>query len=627
MSDALLMNAVRLHQAGDLVGAERLYGAVLRANPRSAQALYLLGFIHSQRGQFDEAERLIGQSLQLNPQSPDAWYNRGCALQPLQRHADAVSCFNRAVALKPDYDEAWTNRGVALLALKRHADAIESFSRALALKPTDREALSNRGTALFEMRRYDEASVDYDALFKLSPDFPYAAGNAALARAYCCDWRSLEQDRKRLHAGIQAGHAVVSPHASTLLVGDPEDQLRAAEVWVGQRCPESSTPLWKGERYRHDRVRVAYLSADFHSHATAYLAAGLFETHDKTRFETVAISFGPDDASGMRTRLTKAFDRFFDVRDKTDAATASLMRAMEIDIAVDLKGFTQDARSGILAFRPAPVQVNYLGHPGTMGAPYIDYLIADRPIVPDGRERHYSEKVVRLPDSYQCNDRKRRIAERTSSRAEEGLPDTGFVFCSFNGSFKITPEIFDVWMRLLKSVEGSVLWLLDDNPSAVRNLKREAEARGASAQRLVFAPRRPLEEHLARHRLADLFLDTLPCNAHTTASDALWAGLPLLTCTGGTFAGRVAASLLSAVGLPELIADSLTSYEALATKLARDPHALSALKTKLAEHRDTAPLFDTEAFTRNLESAYLTMWQRTQKGLPAEHFAVAAARA
>ena len=326
-----------------------------------------------------------------------------------------------------------------------------------------------------------------------------------------------------------------------------------------------------GERYRHDRIRVAYLSADYHSHATSQLAAGLFDTHDKNRFETVAISFGPDDTSAMRGRLMRAFDRFIDVRDKSDGAAAALIREMEIDIAVDLKGFTQDGRPGILALRPAPVQVNYLGHPGTMGARYIDYLIADRRIVPDGHERHYSEKIVYLPDSYQANDRKRRIAERTPTRADEGLPETGFVFCSFNGSFKITPELFDIWMRLLKAVEGSVLWLLDDNPAAVRNLKREAEARGVSTQRLIFAPRRPVEEHLARHRLADLFLDTLPCNAHTTASDALWAGLPVLTCTGDTFAGRVAASLLSAVGLPELITDSLPSYEALAMKLARDP--------------------------------------------------------
>jgi len=627
MSEALLMNAVRLHQTGDLVGAERLYGAVLRANPRHAQALYLLGFIHSQRGQFEEAERLIGQSLQLNPQSPDAWYNRGCALQGLQRHGEAVSCFDRAVALKPDYDEAWTNRGVALLALRRHTDAVQSFSKALALKPLDREALSNRGTTALELKRYEEASADYDALFKLAPDFPYAAGNAALARAYCCDWRFLKQDRERLHAGLQAGAAVVSPHASTLIVGDPVDQLRAAQTWVAERCPESATPLWKGERYRHDRIRLAYLSADYHSHATSFLTAGLFEAHDKSRFETVAISFGPDDTSGMRDRLTNAFDRFVDVRHLNDHAAATAIRDMEIDIAVDLKGFTQDARPGILALRPAPLQVNYLGHPGTMGARYIDYLIADRRIVPDGHESHYSEKIVRLPGSYQANDRKRPIAERTPARTEEGLPETGFVFCSFNIGCKITPELFDIWMRLLKTVDGSVLWLLDDNPTAVRNLKREAEARGVSAQRLVFAPRKPVEEHLARHRLADLFLDTLPCNAHTTASDALWAGLPVLTCTGDTFAGRVAASLLFAVGLPDLVTDSLFAYEALAMKLAGDPAALAAVKAKLAANRGSAPLFDTERFTRNLEAAFTAMWAHQQRGLPAAGFVLADAAA
>ena len=626
MSDALLMNAVRLHQAGDLVGAERLYGAVLRASPKHAQALYLLGYVHFQREQYGEAERLIGQSLQINPRSPDAWYNRGCALQRLQRHAEAVSCFDRAVALKPDYDEAWTNRGAALLALRRHADALDSFNRALALKPHDLEALSNRGTTLLELKRYQETSADYDAIFKLAPNFPYAAGNAALARAYCCDWRQLDEDRRRLHAGLQAGRAIVSPHASTLIVADPADQLRAAQTWVAERCPESATPLWRGERYRHDKIRVAYLSADYHSHATAYLAAGLFEAHDKARFETAAISFGPDDASGMRARLTRAFDRFIDVRDKSDHAAAALLKDMEIDITVDLKGFTQDARPGIFAFRPVPVQVNYLGHPGTMGARYIDYLIADRRIVPEGHERHYSEKLVLMPDSYQANDEKRAIAQGSPTHAEEGLPDAGFVFCSFNGSFKITPELFDIWSRLLKAVAGSVLWLLDDNPAAVSNLKRETEARGISAQRLVFAPRKVLEEHLARHRLADLFLDTLPCNAHTTASDALWAGLPVLTCTGDTFAGRVAASLLHAVDLPELITDSLASYEALAMKLARDASALSALKAKLAAPRERAPLFDTARFTRHLEIAYVTMWERAQRGLPAESFAVAAAR-
>jgi predicted O-linked N-acetylglucosamine transferase (SPINDLY family) len=624
MSETLLRNAVRLHQAGDLLGAERLYGAVLRASPKNAQALYLLGFIHFQRGQYEDSQRLIGKALALNPHSPDAWYNRGCALQRLNRQAEAVSCFDSAVSLKPDYDEAWTNRGVALLAQRLHERALESLNKALALKPRDLEALSNRGTTLFELKRYEEAAADYDALFKLAPDFPYAAGTAALCRAYACDWRSLKIDRERIHAGLQQGRALVSPHASTLIVDDPSDQLRSAQAWVAGRCPESPARLFKGERYHHEKIRVAYLSADFHSHATAHLAVGLFESHDRARFETVAFSFGPDDASNMRERLTRAFDRFVDVRNESDEAAASLIRDMEIDIAVDLKGFTQDARPGILAFRPAPVQVNYLGHPGTMGASYIDYLIADRIIIPEEHEQHYNERIVLLPDSYQANDSTRQIAERTPSRKEEGLPESGLVFCSFNGSFKITPTFFDIWMRLLNSSEGSVLWLLDDNPAAVRNLKREAEARGVPSQRLVFAPRQPVEDHLARHRFADLFLDTLPCNAHTTASDALWAGLPLLTCVGTTFAGRVAASLLTAVGLPELIAGSLSSYEALALKLAGDPGQIAALKAKLAQQRTRAPLFDTPRFTRHLESAFTTMWERQQAGMRPARFAVAA---
>jgi predicted O-linked N-acetylglucosamine transferase (SPINDLY family) len=327
----------------------------------------------------------------------------------------------------------------------------------------------------------------------------------------------------------------------------------------------------------------------------------------------------------MRSRLMKGFDRFVDVREKSDAEIASMLKAMEIDIAVDLKGFTQDARPGIFALRPAPLQVNYLGHPGTMGAPYIDYIVADAVVIPPGDERHCSEKVVRLPHSYQANDSRRRIAEPVPSRFEAGLPDTGFVFCSFNSSYKITPELFDIWMHLIKTVQNSVLWLLDDNPAAVRHLKREAETRGVASSRLIFAPRANPDAHLARHAAADLFLDTLPCNAHTTASDALWAGLPLVTSTGTTFAGRVAASLLTAVGLPELITRSLEEYESTAMKLAQTPVALSQIRAKLQAARKSSPLFKTERFTRDLEAAFAEMWRRHQSGMKPESFAVSAA--
>ena len=321
----------------------------------------------------------------------------------------------------------------------------------------------------------------------------------------------------------------------------------------------------------------------------------------------------------MRRRIETAFDRFIDAQAMSDAQVATMLRELEIDIAIDLNGYSGEKRTGILAHRPAPVQVNYLGFPGTMGAPFIDYIIADRMVIPDENRIYYSEQVVYLPHTYLPNDGKRPIAENTPSRIEAGLPETGFVFACHNAAHKIGPEMFDVWMRLLQTVEGSVLWLKSPNPSAMGNLRREAKARGVAPERLVFAPRLPqTEDHLARLRLADLFLDTLPYNAHATACDALWAGLPVLTCLGNTFPGRVAASLLHAIGLPELVTSSLAEYEELALALARNPERLAAIKAKLMRNRDTEPLFDTARFTRDLESAYTTMWERTQRGEPPE---------
>ncbi|HEX3483611.1 MAG TPA: hypothetical protein VHT51_01035, partial [Micropepsaceae bacterium] len=381
-------------------------------------------------------------------------------------------------------------------------------------------------------------------------------------------------------------------------------------------------PLWHGEAYRHDKIRIAYISTDFRAHAVAFLIVGCFEHHDKSRFETTAISLHPDDGSETRQRIVAAFDRFIDVQAMSDAAVAAKLRELEIDIAIDLNGYTGDARTGILGHRPAPVQVNYLGYPGTMGAPYMDYLIADPMVIPSQDRVHYSEKIVYLPHGYQANDRKRRIAERTPTRHEAGLPETGFVFACFNNTHKIGPEMFDIWMRLLRDVEGSVLWLFEDNAEAAHNVKRETVARGVSAERVIFAPRVMPPEHLARTRLADLFLDTLPYNAHTTASDALWMGLPIVTCPSTTFPSRVAASLLHAIGMPEMVTSSLAEYEALAGALARDPVRLAAIKAKLIRNRDTEPMFDTARFTRYLEAAYTGMWERHQAGLPPESFAI-----
>jgi predicted O-linked N-acetylglucosamine transferase (SPINDLY family) len=387
--------------------------------------------------------------------------------------------------------------------------------------------------------------------------------------------------------------------------------------------PVLPQPLWTGQTWRHDKLRIAYLSADFKSHATAFLMAELFERHDRSRFEVIAISFGVDDRTETRQRLVVAFDQFHDVRTKSDTEVAGLLCDLEVDIAIDLKGYTQDSRPEILAYRPAPIQVSYLGYPATMGAPFMDYIIADKIVAPFEHQPFFAEKIAQLPDSYQVNDTKRKIAARLLTRRELGLPEQSFVFCSFNNNWKIAPDVFDVWMRLLHRIEGGVLWLLGDNAGAERNLRNEAQRRGIDPSRLVFAGRLSPEEHLARHRLADLFLDTLPCNAHTTASDALWAGLPVLTCLGGAFAGRVAGSLLNAAGLPELIAANLDDYEALALKLACEPAQLAAIRTRLSAQRDTCALFNPPRFARHIESAYTTMWEIWQRGEAPKGFGVA----
>ncbi|HXJ01624.1 MAG TPA: hypothetical protein VNH44_10395, partial [Micropepsaceae bacterium] len=433
-------------------------------------------------------------------------------------------------------------------------------------------------------------------------------------RLHVCDWRGFTEARQEISAALLSGKRAIYPFGHLAISDSPAEQLQCARLSVRDLYPASTAPLWRGERYGHTKIRIAYVSGDFYAHAIPFLIAGVFEHHDRDRFETFAVSYGPDDKSKMRARLENAFTRFLDVREESDAAIAAMLREMEIDIAVDVKGYTGGARPGILAFRPAPIQVNYLGYPGTMGADYIDYLIADRIVIPEEHRAYYSEQIVYLPDTYQSNDNRRRIAARAFDRADAGLPEDAFVFCCFNGSHKIMPDIFRAWMRILSKVSGSVLWLLEEHPAAAANLRREAQENGVAPERLFFAKRVALEAHLARLKLASLVLDTLPYGAHTTASDALWAGVPVLTRLGETFAGRVASSLLHAIGLPELVTHSLAQYESQACHLAQNTTLLAGIRAQLMRNRETMPLFDTARITRNLEAAYIEMWTRHQRG-------------
>ncbi|HWU25440.1 MAG TPA: hypothetical protein VN154_03475, partial [Rhizomicrobium sp.] len=437
-----------------------------------------------------------------------------------------------------------------------------------------------------------------------------------------CDWAGREAGLAELVRRIEDGEKATPPFPVLALIDSPDIQFKAAAIHARERADIARGAVVAPHR-GHARIKLGYFSADFHDHATAVLMAELFERHDRARFELFAYSFGPDLHDSMRKRLVGAFDHFLDVRFLSDEAIAALARHHGIDIAIDLKGCTGDARPAIFARRTAPVQVNYLGYPGTLGASWYDYIIADTALIPVQDRVHYAEKIVALPDSYQPNDLQRPIAATPLSRTDLGLPEHAFVYCCFNNSYKITPAVFQRWMRILARVDRSVLWLLDENPLARENLRTSAKQLGISAERLVFAPRTPLSDHLARHRLADIFLDTLPYNAHTTASDALWAGLPVLTQMGHSFAGRVAASLLQAVGLPELITRSGEAYEAAAIALAHDPRELAALKQKLAANRKTAPLFDAARFACHIERAYAAMHVRSQSGLPPDHITVA----
>ncbi|HEY1979522.1 MAG TPA: tetratricopeptide repeat protein [Xanthobacteraceae bacterium] len=616
----------RLGQAGVLTDLHQYDGALadyddaLAIKPSSAEAWLGRGTVFAKLKRYDEALAAYENAQQLNPNIAEIWLGRGNVLTDLARRDEAFAAYDKALILRSNLAEAWLGRGNLFADLNRHDDAFAAYDRALALKPDLAEAWASRGNTMTKLQRYDDAFSAYDHAFRLNPELPYVAGSRLNAKLYMSDWADLESDIATVLSMTRAGKPASVPFPLLAIPSVPSDQLQCAERFVGDQQLHPS--IWRGEVYSHDRIRVAYLSNNFHESAMTYLLAGMFERHDRSRFEVSAISFGPQRNSPMRRRLKNAFEHFIDVHCAGDQEIAELLRRNEIDIAVDLMGFTADNRLNVFARRPAPIQVNYMGYPGTMGAPYIDYLVADRTVIPDAARPFYSEKIVWLPNSYFITDSGQPIAASMPTRTQCGLPETGFVFCCFNSNYKILPVVFDIWMRLLTAVDNSVLWLIETSATAVANLRREAEKRGVAPQRLIFAAKMDLPDHLARHRLADLCIDTLPCNAHTTASDSLCAGLPVLSCRGTTLAGRVAASLLEAAGLAELIATSFDDYEAKALKLAHDAASLASIKHRLALNRITCPLFDTARSTRSMEAAYHTMWQMHQSGRPPQSFAV-----
>lgn len=540
------------------------------------------------------------------------------------RDAEALALFQAAAAEKPSVPAFHANLGLLLLAdPRRRQAAVESLNRALALEPNHVGALLNLGAICLDGKRFPDALNLFRRVLKQEPDNVTARLGAANASRQICQWGAVEAEEAAIARLLERTGTPISPFILLSSHVTPADHLRAARLYGRSLRVSRADRLPPAPPADPDRpIRIGYLSSDFYHHATAFLAVELFERHDRSAFELFAYSHGPDDGSAMRHRLVAAFDHFVEVGHMSAAEAARRIRADGIDILVDLKGYTLGCRTEILALRPAPVQVSFLGYPGTMGADFIDYVIGDRVVTPLAQAGDYDEKIVQLPGAYQPNDSRRAIAETTPSRAACGLPESGFVFCCFNNTYKITPALFRLWMRLLAQVPGSVLWLFEANPTARDNLVYEAASAGIDPDRIIFAPRMELAEHLARHTHADLFLDTLPYNAHTTASDALWCGVPVLTCMGESFASRVAASLLTAVGLPDLITTSLADYEALALALARDPDRLAKMKGHLKEARTRAPLFDAAAFTRGLEAAFHRMQALRQAGKAPEAIVV-----
>jgi protein O-GlcNAc transferase len=590
------------------------YDQAITLNPNYLEAYLNKGSILFELKKFDEALLQFNTALNINPDSAEAWFGQGNSLFFLRYFERATISFEKAIQFNSESAEYWSNKGKALFFLKRHNEAIEHYDKALIINPELAEIWVNKSNALQALKNFDDSLICMQKALRINPELKFASGDFLFFKMQMCDWSDFNYLKNNIENQIISGKAVSRPFPLLALSESPAIHQRVAEIYAHSEFPENIDlgPLIK--KPINKKIRIGYFSADFKNHAVAILIAGLFENHDRNNFELFAFSF-VNVNDEMRGRLLKSFDHFIDVETKTDLEVAKLARISLIDIAIDLSGFTSGSRTGVFSYRAAPIQINYLGYAGTLGSKYFDYIIADKVVIPFESRNFYSEHIIYLPNSYQVNDRLRIISDKKFTRLDFNLPQNSFIYCCFNNSYKILPVTFASWMRILNSVENSVLWLLEDNLSAKNNLLMEVDKFKIDPCRIIFAERMPPSDHLARHHLADLFLDTFPYNAHTTASDALWAGLPVLTRTGESFASRVAASLLYSIDLPELVTDAVEKYEALAIELGQNPGLLKTLKKKLANNRLTTPLFDTALFTKNLECAYFQVYENYQKDL------------
>ena len=593
---------ITLFNQGQFDNVATQINQLLHTYPNSFVLWNLLGAVYTRGGELKSAEPAFRKAVECNPNSSDVHYNLGTNLKRQGKNAEAISSFQHALIIKPDHTYAHYNMGNTFKDLDKLDEAIAAYERALAITPDYAEAALNMGLALQDQGKLLQAIDAYRRTLAIKPDYHSAKMYLRHMLGHVCDWQFYHQDQTAcLHLGVNT--SAIPTFAMLAIEDNPARQLARSRTWAKERYKEEPLPLPNRPTLLKKRLRVGYFSADFHDHATLHLMAGLLHSHDKSHFDIYLYSYGKQKSECWQNKLEKSGCRFFDCAQETDIQVLTLARTHNLDIAIDLKGYTQDTRSDIFQYRLAPIQVNYLGYPGSMAAKFIDYIVADPVIIPEQQRKHYSESVIYMPNSYQPTDNMRKILHTHTTRADFGLPKEAFIFCCFNNNYKISPYEFDIWMRTLSKVPGSVLWLIRSNKWVEQNLYREAEARSIDPSRIIFAEKVPHSEHLARHKHADLFLDTFNYNAHTTASDALWTGLPLITKVGDQFAARVSASLLTAVGLPELITTTAEDYETLILDFAQNPEKLIATKQKLTANLMKFPLFDTKLYTKNFERA------------------------
>ncbi|MBU3606297.1 tetratricopeptide repeat protein [Polynucleobacter sp. MWH-Creno-3A4] len=595
----------------------------LASDKNNSEALLNLGLAYKETGDLITALDSFKQALMLDPKSSKAWSNKGSALRDLHRYEEALISFDRALDLDEKYYEAWTNRGLTLNDLGRHNESIQSYAEAISINRNYVDAWFNKGSIYLALKEFSQALACFETAFEINPDYEYLLGDLVHSKLLIGDWKDLDEKLLRLVKQIEYQEPVSTPFPMLSAVDKPELHLATAKLWANKQYPRN-TSLPVIPKKNHSKIRIGYFSPDFKDHPVSFLMAELFELHHRDEFEIFAFSLKADNAGGVvRKRLIAGFDQFLDVENKSDQEVTQLSRDNEIDIAIDLSGYTQFSRTGIFAHRAAPIQVNYLGYPGTLGTGYFDYIIADPTLIPPTHQCFYAEKVAYLPYSYMVDDSKRIASEKILEKKDFGLPDNTFVFCCFNNSYKFNAELITSWAKIMLKVPNSVLWLSENNKDFKSNLLIAFSSRGVDPTRLIFAPRVELmEDHLARYRMADLFLDTLPFNAHTTALDALKAGVPILALTGEAFAGRVTTSLLKAINLPDLITNSREEYESLAVELVKTPNKLDEIKKRLQINLVESPLFNTQIFVKNIETLYKKMYEQYQEGLAPEHLTI-----